>query len=934
MTRKIDRGKPLEELTKGSFDYALHMVRRAFYRAFPDTDTEWYWVEEVFEDYLVVNGTGLAVDEYYYVEYSRDGDGTFIFTPRDDWEVVELTYRPRTQIQESKGADRTLFIEEITASMQFAEAVEAAANPNGPWRVKAHGITADIVNYNNHRYPAYATSKAVRDAKRRLKESGKGRLVLSGEVDHPSDKGHEAALMSETTFMWDKIDFTSGKVLIEGTMFGTASGRDMYARMQGGLLPDISQRAWGRSVMVTEGEEEIEEITEYIIAGYDTVTEGADPFAGVEKIESNKPSSKKKEEESTMSTTQDDKTEEMARLKLEKEQALKESIDMVFDGMKRSAEVKAKVREYVDASKPQTLAEARRLVSEKLAEYDAIAKESRDKESALRKELGLSETDDLATAIAARNLRLKELETGESRRKVETYIDEQTKSVNYPDHIKEAFIKSVKAEQPETEEAAKEAITKHKTIYGEMAAKHALFMKGLGHIEVLGPTIEKTGYPEFTLASYEINEALAKRSMGRMHGYYNKPIDELSINERLALQYLQFFDSKHQHHLVRESQMFSEAEQATDLSLPYSVMRAVVPEVWAALVAGSIFNFGVASQSPEHIFYEVYAGETGLVVAITNEDFNSGTFAADANGLTMGPWVQLAHKNLIPGTVVVNIDGGGALITDDGTNYVVDYARGKIRMIDGGSSNANVTTATAYEVDYQYRATREGENTEIQQAKLQLTSKILEAAAERLGSEITREAVLFSRSQLSGYDAVTRTIANIISQVRNDIDTRIFYMALSAALQVANNSGGTWTASTGTAEELIKLIGYAKVKLESRHYMADAVIASLDIANRISDADQFSAAGARADSAIDAAGYVVDVKGMPLFKTTNFSDSFLLVVNRELVFHRVFEPMVLEGPYPSYGSNGKLKATKQYYVEEFNGTDAPLPEKASYVKIS
>jgi hypothetical protein len=51
------------------------------------------------------------------------------------------------------------------------------------------------------------------------------------------------------------------------------------------------------------------------------------------------------------------------------------------------------------------------------------------------------------------------------------------------------------------------------------------------------------------------------------------------------------------------------------------------------------------------------------------------------------------------------------------------------------------------------------------------------------------------------------------------------------------------------------------------------------------------------------------------------------------VFHRVYSPMQLKGPYPSYSSN-KLLASEQYYAEEFNGSDAPVPGKASYVKIS
>jgi hypothetical protein len=49
--------------------------------------------------------------------------------------------------------------------------------------------------------------------------------------------------------------------------------------------------------------------------------------------------------------------------------------------------------------------------------------------------------------------------------------------------------------------------------------------------------------------------------------------------------------------------------------------------------------------------------------------------------------------------------------------------------------------------------------------------------------------------------------------------------------------------------------------------------------------------------------------------------------------HRVFQAMQLFGPFPVY-SNGKLVAANEYYVEEFNGTISPLPEKGSVVVVS
>ncbi len=87
------------------------------------------------------------------------------------------------------------------------------------------------------------------------------------------------------------------------------------------------------------------------------------------------------------------------------------------------------------------------------------------------------------------------------------------------------------------------------------------------------------------------------------------------------------------------------------------------------------------------------------------------------------------------------------------------------------------------------------------------------------------------------------------------------------------------------------------------------------------------------NAVLTAAGFAGGVKGLPIFATPTFPDAYALVVNREVVMHRVFQPMTLKGPFPTY-SNGKMVAADQYYVEEYNGTDAPVVEKAAYVAIA
>ncbi len=103
MTKKISKGKPLQELVKGSYDYTLHLLRRAFYRTFPDTGEEYFWVQEAFAEYLIAGSNKLPSDEYYQVFFKREGE-TISFTPYDEWVVVELTYQPKVREQNDSQA--------------------------------------------------------------------------------------------------------------------------------------------------------------------------------------------------------------------------------------------------------------------------------------------------------------------------------------------------------------------------------------------------------------------------------------------------------------------------------------------------------------------------------------------------------------------------------------------------------------------------------------------------------------------------------------------------------------------------------------------------------------------------------------------------------------------------------------------------------------
>ena len=94
--RRVDRGKPINEV-KGSIDYFIGEVRRQFSQTFSTGEDSEYWINEVFEDHLIVREYELPREEYWLVPYTAseaDGRVTCVFAPEEDWELVELAYVP------------------------------------------------------------------------------------------------------------------------------------------------------------------------------------------------------------------------------------------------------------------------------------------------------------------------------------------------------------------------------------------------------------------------------------------------------------------------------------------------------------------------------------------------------------------------------------------------------------------------------------------------------------------------------------------------------------------------------------------------------------------------------------------------------------------------------------------------------------------------
>ena len=879
MVKKIKKGNPITELVKGSMEYTRSLMQNAFRRQFPSSYESLYIdIVDTFADYVIVSEYGasstLKNDEYWKVTYTRDGE-TFTFAPRDQWEVVELAYQPQSQIAEGgkqNGKRKGLRIEErLNAAVSLLEKEDSR-----PRRVKIDGaIQAGVVNGNGRRYPAPVLQAAIAELNDHLNESaGQGRAIqVLGEAEHPSDKGGRPNLL-ETVTKWEEVTFDGTNVDITGRILETSKGKDILTLMEGGVMPGVSLRGYGEGKYVkesgTQKAEKIFEVSELHITGFDLVLEPS--FENTAQLTE------------SQSSMEDDMNELLEQLK----KLLAEHPELFNKGM--------------------TEAQLEALGEKQLKKLD----------ESLRGALGIDANANIIEAVKTNAEKARKFDEGQKQNAVQVAITEATKDLPFGDKLNKIFVEAFEGIQFTTPEAVAQFAESQRKQFSHLAAAGVLKDMGFDEktksVKVIGDVLEtETGTPEFGRAAFEITESIRKHEM--------RPVKDLRKNESRAaqftLQLLDRFDKLYQRQLMNEAREFQEAEAATDLNLPYSVSRAIIAEAFPTLVAANVFDVGLMDNSPTNIWFEAFAGETGYLVAITDEVVTGG--AEDT-------WYSLAHANVVPGTVVVTSNPAGTTYVD-GVDYIIDYELGKIKFLTAGDIGANDVL-----VDYSYNAITEGEGAEIQQAKTTMSYQTITARAFRVADQINHEAIVFSRSQL-GWDAVARTMSNIIRETRRIIDRHLIEKALMASLSVASNSGGTWTAATDPFSEFAEKLGYAKVKVANRFYEPTGFLMSVTNSDLLSNWDGFTRLGFP-NALLDAAGFVGGVKGLPVFASTQMRDGWALALNRELVMHRIYQPMTVKGPFPTYGSNRKLIAAEQYYSEEYNASLAPIANKAAHIVVA
>ena len=811
-----------------------------------------------------------------------------------------------------EDADKKVVIETLSRVQPVVEAGKKLR------KVKAIGITADVLNANGRVYPAEVLREAVRDTKLAMEADGfYGRQYLLGESEHPSSRMANPDL-TQNVVNWTSIDYdeTIGAIVVEGIIVETAKGKDILANIEAGIYPRVSQRAWASSKEVELPNGQVaEQMTRiHIIEGYDLVVNPSDPQGGIHTVEGKDTMSA-----ITIDSVPSDVADEIVRRR---------------EADRLAAEEKArKEKEQEDAEISAAIAE---------------------KTEGIRSQLGLSETDDLFASVDNVLAEAALLREESEKRKVAEFVESEIGKLKYDEESRATLLQMVTDRAPKSVEEAKAEIVQARNVTDKMVARLSLARQGFG-IQSISSNFEETGVPEFAEGAFHITESRKKRGVQTIDWNKNKPKGKA---QTFAAKILESFDAHFQHQLAQETAQFTEALDQTQLNLPYTVSRSIIMEAYPELIASQIFDTDVAEGGPTTvIYYEKTKDSHGMTAT-------SATI--QITDVRPGEWIQLPDCGQIPGSSALRVtsasNGGptGDMVEYD--DYLINPADGKLMIKPDNALGliADADPAVSHfpievELVYNYIGLQCVGCEEIPCIENELCSEVIEICGHKLATEICQDAVVFARSSLS-YDVVQRTLDNLIRRVREHLDRTMFHLALIKAMSYPDNIVGVWHSTpwmdnggnqrpAGTPEQLARLIGLASVRVRERNYNPSWLLTTHmtnDILSNWTDGYAH-----RPDSMLEASGMVGRVKGLDVYATNNWigNDEFIMVGDMQHLFYRVLTPMAISGPHPSYdttvvdGPNGpvaqtKIKDADFYMGKEYSGMHVPECGKAALIRIA
>ncbi len=439
----------------------------------------------------------------------------------------------------------------------------------------------------------------------------------------------------------------------------------------------------------------------------------------------------------------------------------------------------------------------------------------------------------------------------------------------------------------------------------------------------------------------------------------SKPEDILHAKNRKPTikAMLDMFDSRYGGNLKAEAAQILVLLDATqtpaDFQIPYTISRIILEEVYADYIIEGITDFGPMAAKRDQIPITRYTREGGLIgtqrtykpsKARINE-LKVGEFQPMAKGKLKTEWfpidatpskLQAAFSDEFAtlSRRFLNITGVAKGIA----NLINDLRRSLQQMVFQDMRNS----ALAYQsVAFAYNAVGNGATSIFAVTNNASISPADDFSVTVDGVPINEYEVSTSGSFFYVMDVAAGKI-QFVNPDGSAYNVTNAHAIVVTGKQATNENRFSLTPPTGVDWEkhmnklLFLVTNVAASHRQIRGYKPDMILASEVTSNYMTQAQAYEALGNRENfkaPVVASEGNYGRTGSLSHWGSDVWENEFVLLTQRDATIFRIFEPLILKGPFPTRTTQGQLSGGEEYYVYQEDSLKTPLLEKLSLITV-
>jgi len=445
------------------------------------------------------------------------------------------------------------------------------------------------------------------------------------------------------------------------------------------------------------------------------------------------------------------------------------------------------------------------------------------------------------------------------------------------------------------------------------------------------------------------------------YGYLHSKKEDVLVGKNrseVVKRILKIYDTIHGTALMAEREKIVALADATqtpaDFQVPYTISRIVLAEVYADVFVESLTLFGPMEHKRDQVPITLYRRENGL--ASTQKTYNpskrriadikQGEFQPMATGKLITQWFDIDATSSKLSAVfsdefatlskrTPNITGVGQGIS----NLILDLKRSLQKMV---FNNMRDTALSYGSLPFTFNGAGDGTTTSFQ-IVAHASISTGEAFSVNVGGVVIGEYEMVSTGDMFYVlDGPHATITFV------DINGSVVVIPNATPIVVNGNKATNETRFDLTAcpagtkwEEYLNGLLFAvtnknALQRQQRGYKPEFLLASEVTSNYMTQARAYEAMAQRkafqTPTAVGEGNYGF-TGGLPHFGSDVFDDAYILLSQKDATIFRIFEPLVLKGPYPVRDTTGQLAGGDEYYIYQEDSLSSPINEKMSLVTV-